>query len=99
MDGEECVGFGAVRFLNSASESNDLLFNDPKGSIAWVEMVIGTVKGAVQTLMVALVDCVKRVGANVSFLGGEDILTKKTKLYPFDRYVSLVIKHSYKEKE
>ena len=91
MDGDECVGFGAVRFLRDQSHAKDVFQNDVEGHIAWVEMVVGTIPMALPTLMVALIECVRRIGAKVTLLGGQDIKTKQVRLYPFERYASLVL--------
>ena len=50
----ECVGVGAVRFLNSVAESEDINNNFRDGHIAWIEMVVGTEPKAVQTLWLAM---------------------------------------------
>jgi hypothetical protein len=90
MDGDECVGFGAVRFLRNEADAVNVFQNDASGHIAWVEMVVSTVTSALPTLMVALTDCVRRVGCRVTLLGGQDIKTKKVRLYPIERYARLV---------
>jgi len=91
MDGEECVGFGAVRFLNHEGESVDVFMSDPNGRIAWVEMVVATNPAALMQLMGALLACIGSVGAPVELLGGQDIKTRKVRLYPLGRYASLVL--------
>lgn len=90
MDGDECVGFGAVRFLRNEADAVEVFQNDLSGHIAWVEMVVSTVTSALPTLMVALMECINRSGAPVTLLGGQDIQTKKVRLYPVERYARLV---------
>jgi len=91
MDGDECVGFGAVRFLNHEDEARDVFLSDPNGRIAWVEMVVATNPSALLTLMSALFACIGSVGAPVELLGGQDIKTRKVRLYPLGRYANLVL--------
>ena len=90
MDGDECVGFVAFRFLNSIEEAKTPLFTRQDGRIAWIEMVIATKAMAVQTMTLALLNCIERIGARIELMGGEDIRTDRVKLYPFKRYLNLI---------
>lgn len=93
MDGETCVGFGAVRFVNTPEQAEaDVFANDIRGCIAWVEMVVGLVPNAVPTLMIALIRCIRRVGANVTHLGGHLLKRRRVVLHPFNRYATLVLR-------
>lgn len=82
----ECVGVGAVRFLNSIEEAEDINNNFPDGHIAWVEMVIGVEPEAVQTLWLAMMTLCSR---NVTKLGG--FRKGVSRLYDFDRYFKLLM--------
>jgi hypothetical protein len=82
----ECIGVGAVRFLNSIEEAEDINNNFPDGHIAWVEMVIGVEPEAVQTLWLAMMTLCSR---NVTKLGG--FRKGVSRLYDFDRYFKLLM--------
>lgn len=82
----ECCGVGAVRFLNSTEEAEDLYANDPNGHIAWIEVVATTKPMAVQTLWMGMkAMCSDRV----TKLGG--IRKGVSRLYDFDRYHTLLM--------
>lgn len=85
-DEGKCVGVGAVRFLNSIEESEDLNNNFPDGHIAWIEIAIGTEPYAVQTLWMAMM---RLCSKNVTKLGGFYKGTRR--LYNFDRYYKLIM--------
>lgn len=82
----ECVGVGAVRFLNSIEEAEDINNNFPDGHIAWIEMVVGVEPEAVQTLWLAMMT---RCSKNVTKLGG--FRKGVSRLYDFDRYFKLLM--------
>ena len=82
----ECVGVGAVRFLNSIEEAEDINNNFPDGHIAWIEMVVGVEPEAVQTLWLAMMACCSK---NVTKLGG--FRKGVSRLYDFDRYFKLLM--------
>jgi len=82
----KCVGVGAVRFLNSIEESEDLNNNFPDGHIAWIEIAIGTEPHAVQTLWLAMM---RLCSKNVTKLGG--FRKGINRLYDFDRYFKLLM--------
>lgn len=82
----ECVGVGAVRFLNSIEEAEDINNNFPDGHIAWIEMVVGVEPEAVQTLWLAMMTCCSK---NVTKLGG--FRKGVSRLYDFDRYFKLLM--------
>lgn len=82
----KCVGVGAVRFLNSIEESEDLNNNFPDGHIAWIEIAIGTEPCAVQTLWLAMM---RLCSKNVTKLGG--FRKGISRLYDFDRYFKLLM--------
>lgn len=85
-DEGKCVGVAAVRFLNCIEQSEDLHSNHPDGHIAWVELVIGTERYAVQTLWLAMMShCSK----NVTKLGG--LSNNIPRLYDFKRYFKLLM--------
>jgi hypothetical protein len=82
----ECCGVGAVRFLNSAEDAEDIYANDPNGHIAWIEVVATTKPMAVQTLWMGMqAMCSDRV----TKLGG--IRKGVSRLYDFDRYFKLLM--------
>ena len=85
-DEGKCVGVGAVRFLNSIEESEDLNNNFPEGHIAWIEIAIGTEPYAVQTLWLAMM---RLCSKNVTKLGG--LRKGINRLYDFDRYFKLIM--------
>lgn len=91
QDEGKCVGVGLVRFLTDKEQASEIGFNDPSGTIAWVEMVVGSKPFAVQTLMLGLVDCCKKKAPNVSQIGGRHVVTGAHRLYPFDRYLKLLM--------
>jgi hypothetical protein len=82
----ECIGVGAVRFLNSIEEAEDINNNFPDGHIAWIEMVVGVEPEAVQTLWLAMMTCCSK---NVTKLGG--FRKGVSRLYDFDRYFKLLM--------
>ena len=82
----ECVGVGAVRFLNSVDEAQDINNNFPDGHIAWIEMVVGTEPRAVQTLWLAMMNM---CSGNVTKLGG--VRKGVSRLYDFERYFKLLM--------
>lgn len=88
MDGDECVGVGAVRFLNSIEESKDIYNDDPNGRIAWIEVVVTSKPMAVQTLWLAMK---ARCSANVTKMGGTNVHTGVSRLYDFERYFKLLM--------
>jgi hypothetical protein len=82
----ECCGVGAVRFLNSAEDAEDIYANDLNGHIAWIEVVATTKPMAVQTLWMGMqAMCSDRV----TKLGG--IRKGVSRLYDFDRYFKLLM--------
>lgn len=82
----ECCGVGAVRFLNSEDQAEDLYANDPEGHIAWIEVVVATKPMAVQTLWMGMqAMCSDRV----TKLGG--IRKGVSRLYDFQRYFKLLM--------
>lgn len=83
----QCVGVGAVRFINDLSQSDDWKANDPEGSIAWVEVVVASKEDAVQSLMKVLLS---RCGKHVTKIGGRNAATGKVRLFDFDRYCNLL---------
>jgi len=82
----ECCGVGAVRFLNSEKDAEDIYANDLNGHIAWIEVVATTKPMAVQTLWMGMqAMCSDRV----TKLGG--IRKGVSRLYDFDRYFKLLM--------
>lgn len=88
MDGDECVGVGAVRFLNSIEESKDIYNDDPNGHIAWIEVVVTSKPMAVQTLWLAMK---ARCSPSVTKMGGTNVHTGVSRLYDFERYFKLLM--------
>jgi hypothetical protein len=88
MDGNECVGVGAVRFLNSIEEAKDIHNNDLNGHIAWIEVVVTSKPFAVHTLWMAMK---QRCGPNVTKMGGNNVHTGVSRLYDFERYFKLLM--------
>lgn len=86
-DNGECVGVGAVRFINDLSESGDWKINRPDGKIAWIEIVVTSKPHAVASLMSALVD---KCHQGVNRIGGRNMATGKVRLFDFQRYCSLL---------
>jgi len=82
----KCVGVGAVRFLNSVVEADDINNNFKDGHIAWIEMVVGTEPRAVQTLWLAMMGMCSK---NVTKLGG--VRKGVSRLYDFNRYFKLLM--------
>lgn len=92
MDGEECVGFGAVRFVSSREQAEaDVFANSHDGHIAWIEMVVGTVPLTLPTLMLVLTRKIRESGRIVTVIGGHLMRRKRVFLYPFNRYATLVL--------
>jgi len=82
----ECCGVGAVRFLNSVEEAEDLYANDPNGHIAWIEVVATSKPMAVQTLWMAMKN---KCSSRVTRLGG--LRKGVSRLYDFERYHTLLM--------
>jgi hypothetical protein len=82
----ECCGVGAVRFLHSAEQAEDIYANYPDGHIAWIEMVATTKPLAVQTLWLAMKNMCP---PQVTKLGG--MRKGVSRLYDFQRYHTLLM--------
>jgi hypothetical protein len=83
----QCVGVGAVRFINDLSQSEDWRINEPDGTIAWIEIVVANKEQAVASLMAVLVSKCKPC---VTRIGGRNLTTGKVRLFDFNRYCTLL---------
>lgn len=90
-DSNKCVGVGLVRFLKSMDEASDMMANDTHGTIAWIDMVVGTKQFAVHSLMLALIGCIEKKAPSVTHIGGRHLVTGVHRLYPLERYVKLLM--------